>query len=577
MKIEMPNAPHRAVADTAEGRRLGEADTGISWRRFGPYLSDRQWGTVREDYSAGGDAWTYLPHDHARSQAYRWGEDAIAGFADDKLAICLGLALWNGHDPILKERLYGLTNSEGNHGEDVKELYYYLDGTPTHSYMRMLYKYPQAAFPYEDLRQTNARRGLNEREYELIDTGLFDDDRYFDVTVEYAKGAPDDILMLVTIANRGDAEAPLHVLPQLWSRNTWTWTGDASRRPRLAADGPRAVERDAPRPAGDAARVRRGAGAALLRQRDQRPPPLRPRRDGLVQGRHRRSSRRWRRGRSQSRARRHQGGRPLRAERAGARRGDAAPAAAPGRGGAKRRLRRFRRGLPGAARRVRRLLRRAAGGHRGRGRPPRAAPGLRRHALEQAILRVRHPHLARGRPGRARPAGLAAGGSRRGLDALLFRRHLLDAGCLGIPLVRGVGPRLPLRDLRADRPGLRQGAARASAAVTLPASERTDPRLRVELRRHQPAGARAGRDPDLRHRPRPLRPSRPHFSCAASTTSSRSTSPGGSTVRTRRTATSSRAAFSASTTSPCSTAPAPCPRAATSTRPTAPPGPRSTR
>ena len=245
MKIEMPNVPHRAVAETAEGKRLAEADRaapgGVSWRRFGPYLSDRQWGTVREDYSPDGEAWTYLPHDEARSKAYRWGEDAIAGFADDKLAICLGLALWNGHDPILKERLFGLTNSQGNHGEDVKELYYYLDGTPTHSYMRMLYKYPQAAFPYEDLIETNAKRSLTEREYEIIDTGLFEHDRYFDVTVEYAKATPDDILMLVTVANRGDAEAALHVLPQLWSRNTWTWSGDAARRPTLAADGERAV------------------------------------------------------------------------------------------------------------------------------------------------------------------------------------------------------------------------------------------------------------------------------------------------------------------------------------------------
>ncbi len=236
MKIEMPNKPHRAVCDTVEGKRLEDATNGAPWRTFGPYLSDRQWGTVREDYSASGEAWTYLSHDQARSRAYRWGEDAIAGFSDDKLAICLGLALWNGADPILKERLYGLTNSEGNHGEDVKELYYYLDGTPTHSYMRMLYKYPQAAFPYEELRRVNSERGLDVREYELIDTGLFDDDRYFDVTVEYAKNAPDDILMLITVANRGDAEAPLHVLPQLWSRNTWTWSGDATRRPRLAAD-----------------------------------------------------------------------------------------------------------------------------------------------------------------------------------------------------------------------------------------------------------------------------------------------------------------------------------------------------
>ena len=240
MKIERPNVPHRAVAATAEGRRLAEADDGVPWRRFGPYLSDRQWGTVREDYSAGGDAWDYLPHDHARSRAYRWGEDAIGGFSDDRLAACLGLALWNGADPILKERLYGLTNAEGNHGEDVKEAYYYLDGTPTHSYMRMLYKYPQSAFPYEDLRATNARRSLDEREYEITDTGVFDDGHYFDVSVEYAKAAPDDVLMLVTITNRGDRAGRLHVLPQLWSRNTWSW-GPGVLKPVLAAAGAAAI------------------------------------------------------------------------------------------------------------------------------------------------------------------------------------------------------------------------------------------------------------------------------------------------------------------------------------------------
>ncbi len=236
MKIERPNVPHRAVAATAEGRRLAEADDGVAWRRFGPYLSDRQWGTVREDYSPGGDAWEYLPHDHARSRAYRWGEDAIAGFGDDRLAACLGLALWNGVDPILKERLYGLTNAEGNHGEDVKECYYYLDATPTHSYQRMLYKYPIGAFPYEDLRATNARRSLDQREYELTDTGVLDDGRYFDVGVEYAKAAPDDVLMLVTITNWGDRPTSLHVLPQLWSRNTWVWA-PGSAKPVLAASG----------------------------------------------------------------------------------------------------------------------------------------------------------------------------------------------------------------------------------------------------------------------------------------------------------------------------------------------------
>ena len=232
----MPNVPHRAVAATAEGMRLAEADAGTAWRRFGPYLSDRQWGTVREDYSAGGDAWEYLPHDQARSKAYRWGEDAIGGFGDDKLAVCLGLALWNGADPILKERLFGLTNSQGNHGEDVKELYYYLDGTPTHSYMRMLYKYPQAVFPYLDLLETNAKRSLTEQEYEVIDTGVFDADRYFDVTIEYAKGAPDDVLMTITIDNRGDEAAVLHCLPQIWSRNTWSWF-DGATKPVIAATG----------------------------------------------------------------------------------------------------------------------------------------------------------------------------------------------------------------------------------------------------------------------------------------------------------------------------------------------------
>lgn len=245
MKITLPNIPHRAVCDTAEGKRLAEADSGTAWRKFGPYLSDRQWGTVREDYSASGDAWNYLPHDKARSQAYRWGEDAIGGFSDDKLAICLGLALWNGADPILKERLFGLTNNQGNHGEDVKELYYYLDGTPTHSYMRMLYKYPQAAYPYADLVRINAERSLTEREYEIYDTGVFDDGRYFDVTIEYAKGAPNDILMRVTIDNRGAAAATLHCLPQAWSRNTWSWS-DSAQKPALAANGAAAVTIDHP-------------------------------------------------------------------------------------------------------------------------------------------------------------------------------------------------------------------------------------------------------------------------------------------------------------------------------------------
>ncbi len=225
------------LPDTAEGRRLSAsaAKGGPHWRRWGPYLSERQWGTVREDYSPGGTAWDYLPHEQARSRAYRWGEDGISGFCDDRQLWCLSLALWNEHDPILKERLFGLTNTEGNHGEDVKELYYYLDGVPTHAYMRMLYKYPHAAFPYERLLQENRARGLDRPEFELIDTGLFDENRYFDVTIEYAKAGPDDVLMRITAINRGPETAVLHLLPQLWSRNVWSWDGRKTR-PRLARE-----------------------------------------------------------------------------------------------------------------------------------------------------------------------------------------------------------------------------------------------------------------------------------------------------------------------------------------------------
>jgi hypothetical protein len=210
------------IFDTAEGKRLRQAEA-EGWRRWGPYPSDRQWGTVREDYSADGDAWHYFPHDHARSRAYRWGEDAIAGFGDDRLLWCLGLAVWNGNDPIIKERFFGLTNAEGNHGEDVKELYFYTDATPTHSYMRMLYKYPHAAFPYADLVQENHSRDREQLEYEILDTGVFDDLRCFDITVEYAKTSPDDVLMRITVENRAGEDAQLHLLPQLWARNIWSW------------------------------------------------------------------------------------------------------------------------------------------------------------------------------------------------------------------------------------------------------------------------------------------------------------------------------------------------------------------
>jgi hypothetical protein len=222
---------------TAEQDRLKEARAGTPWRKWGPYLSERQWGTVREDYSEDGNAWAYVSHDQARARAYRWGEDGLAGFSDDHSRLCFALALWNGADPILKERLFGLTNAEGNHGEDVKEYYYYLDATPTHSYMRWLYKYPQRAFPYTDLVDTNRARRRDELEYELLDTGVFADDRYFDVEVEYAKAAVEDLAIRITVHNRGPEAARLHLLPTLWFRNTWSHAGDAQRPLLRAAPG----------------------------------------------------------------------------------------------------------------------------------------------------------------------------------------------------------------------------------------------------------------------------------------------------------------------------------------------------
>ncbi|HEX5111155.1 MAG TPA: hypothetical protein VFV95_22035 [Vicinamibacterales bacterium] len=230
----MNDKSSRPTDEVSEQKRLNDArERKIPWKKWGPYLSERQWGTVREDYSDDGNAWSYFSHDQSRSRAYRWGEDGLAGISDDKQRLCFALALWNGRDPILKERLFGLTNSEGNHGEDVKEYYFYLDSTPTHSYMKYLYKYPQAAYPYGDLVATNGRRSREEMEYELLDTGVFGEDRYFDVFVEYAKPDPEDILIRISVHNRGPEAAVLHVLPTLWFRNTWSW-GDGEPKPVLS-------------------------------------------------------------------------------------------------------------------------------------------------------------------------------------------------------------------------------------------------------------------------------------------------------------------------------------------------------
>src|SRR6476661_7990022 len=217
----------RVSAERERVSSFGKLEDGLreagDWYHWGPYLSERQWGTVREDYSEGGTAWEYLPHDHARSRAYRWSEEGLGGVCDENQLLCLAFAFWNGRDPILKERIFGLTGNEGNHGEDAKEYWWYLDSTPTHSWMRWRYMYPQAEFPYERLLEENRRRGKDEPEFELLDTGIFDDGRYWEITVEYAKASPEDILIRVTARNAGPDAAALHVLPTLWFRNTWSW------------------------------------------------------------------------------------------------------------------------------------------------------------------------------------------------------------------------------------------------------------------------------------------------------------------------------------------------------------------
>ena len=264
---------------------FGRLENGLrqagDWYLWGPYLSERQWGTVREDYSPGGTAWEYLPHDHARSRAYRWGEDGLAGFSDVEQRLCLGLALWNGRDPILKERIFGLTGNQGNHGEDAKEYWWYLDALPSHAWNRWRYHYPQREFPYADLVAENARRGKLDPEYELLDTGVFDDDRYWIVEVDYAKGDPHDLLMTIRVTNAGPEAETLHVLPTAWYRNTWAWEIDGEK-PELRAAGAARLVTEHPF-LGPLELVRRGrADAALLRQRDERGeavrPPRRPRR-----------------------------------------------------------------------------------------------------------------------------------------------------------------------------------------------------------------------------------------------------------------------------------------------------------
>ncbi len=259
------------------------------WRSWGPYLSERAWGTVREDYSEHGEAWSNFPHDHARSRVYRWNEDGMAGICDERQNFCFALALWNGVDPILKERMFGLTGEQGNHGEDVKEYFWYEDSTPTHSWMRWRYHYPQAAYPYQQLIDENARRDRSVGEYELVDTGIFGEDRYWSVSVDYAKAAPTDLCMVITVANRGPDDATIHVLPTLWFRNNWSWgLPDHDVVPTITASGATLVaDHHRHRPA--APRRRRRTDRAGLRQRDQHRTPVGGRGTlALPEGRHQR-------------------------------------------------------------------------------------------------------------------------------------------------------------------------------------------------------------------------------------------------------------------------------------------------
>ncbi len=433
------------------------------WYWWGPYVSERQWGTVREDYSADGDAWNYLTHDQARSRAYRWGEDGLAGFSDIEQRLCLGLALWNGRDPIMKERLFGLNGDEGNHGEDVKEYWWYLDALPSHAWNAWRYHYPQGPFPYEDLVEENGRRSRTEPEYELLDTGIFDQDRYWVVDVHYAKGSPTDLLMEIEVTNAGPDADTLHVLPTAWFRNTWSWDINAEK-PAMSAPGS-ALQIDHPwlgalemaaddGPDGrspellfceNETNVERLFGIEALTPFPKDgindhvvhgTPTVNPERTGT-------KAAYWYTVPVAAGATVTLRVRLRPAESA------EAPASAALRGGVRRRA-------GGPAVRGRRVLRRAHRadllGRRGHGH----AAGLRRHAVEQAVLRLRRGPVARRRPD---PAAAARGPGRDAQCPMAppeGLRHHVDARQVGVPVVRRLGPGLPQRVAGPRGPGVRQ-------------------------------------------------------------------------------------------------------------------------
>ena len=494
---------------TREHARLEEIRSKqVPWRKWGPYLSERQWGGVRENLNKDVEAWNDVTHDQSRSRAYLSGEDGIAGFCDDKMLLCLSLALWNGKDPILKERMFGLTNSEGNHGEDVKEYYFYLDSTPTHSYMKMLYKYPQAEYPYGDLVAENRRRSKTDFEYELLDTGIFNEDRYWDVFVEFAKSDAEDVSLKITAFNRGPEAATLHILPHLWFRNTW-WVDEQAPRPELTArDHHKGSVIAAKHPAlGQRFLYCDGPVDLLFTDNETnryrlwgQPNPTQFQKDGIndyvVQER-KDAVNPAKKGTKaaahtvvtvRARPERHGSPAPLR------------PAA--------RRSRRSVRPFRSDVRRPQ------AGGGRvlhgdhpafaERRRGERHPPGVWRAALVEAGLRLRRGAMAEGA---RHPARLGHQHPQPALVPHVQRRHHLDARQVGVPLVRRLGSGLSLDVVGVRRSRVRRRSAGAHAARTVPAPERPAPGLRVELRRRQSTRPCLGGA--LQLSPQPRKPRRP--------------------------------------------------------------------
>ncbi len=445
------------AVDCTEQKQLNEArEAGIPWKKWGPYVSERQWGTVREDYSADGNAWDYFSHDQSRSRAYRWGEDGLGGISDDQQRLCFALALWNERDPILKERAFGLTNSEGNHGEDVKEYYFYLDSTPTHSYMKYLYKYPQREFPYRDLVETNRGRSKEELEYELLETGIFDDEGYFDVFLEYAKAGPEDILIRVSVENRGKEAARLQILPTIWFRNTWSW-GDEGEKPVLREKGGAIV---ASHPElGDYTLSCGGAPELLFTENETNAQKLwgQPNPTPYVKD----AFHRYVIGGERD---------AVNPAKTGTKAAARYVLEVPAGGSELVRLRltkgatsqklgagfeeAMRQRIPDADE----FLRPDHAALSRRGRAARAPPGARGDALDEAVLLLRSGSVAEGAPGAPAPGRRGPRRPQRRVVPHAERRRHLHARQVGVPLVRRLGPRFPHHRALARGLRLREGA-----------------------------------------------------------------------------------------------------------------------